>query len=65
LNIVDLRVLTAQFQNQNTTPTLISIGKDGQNVVLENVGLVRRFEVIVHISVLHLEGVVALNLFPT
>jgi len=60
-----LGVLTAQFQNQNTTPTLIPIGKDGQNVVLENVGLVRWLEVIVHISVLHLERVVALNLFST
>lgn len=54
--------LTAQLQNQNATPTLISVGKDGEYIVLKDVWLPRRLQVVVHIRVLNLEGVVALDL---
>jgi len=56
-------VLTAQFEDQNAATQLISVGEDGKDVVLEDVGLVRWLQVGVHIRVLHLEGVVPLNLF--
>lgn len=54
--------LTSQLEQQDPPAQLVAIRKHYQNVVLEDVGLLRRHQPIVQIFVLQLERVISLDL---
>ena len=52
----------AQLQQQHTPSELIPVREHGQNVLLEDVGLLRGHQLVVHVEVFYLELVVPLDL---